>query len=328
MDTYRPREHWVIGVDVGGTKIALGAVDPRSGTVAHRRVIPTRPERGAKAVIADVQMEAIAVARKLLREDRWPSLLGVGLPELIDQEGRIRSSHLLEWSATDPAQQLRAVAPPFFESDVRAAALAESHFGAGRSFRLFIYVSIGTGISSAVVLDGTPLAGAHGGALVLSSGPVSVPCEACGGWSAFVLEDYASGPALARRYATATGRAVANAEAVITAAEGGDAIALDIVDSAAKALGSAIGWLVNVVDPEAVVIGGGLGLASGRFQERLHAALRDHVWNPAARDLPLIPAALGANAGIIGAALSAHHQASQHDLTVGSPLAVLNGERR
>jgi glucokinase len=83
---------------------------------------------------------------------------------------------------------------------------------------------------------------------------------------------------------------------------------VQIVETAADALGSSLGWLVNVLDPEAIVIGGGLGLAPGRFRERLTEATRNHIWNPGARGLPFVSAALGADAGLIGAAASSAAQ--------------------
>lgn len=328
MEACRPREDWAIGVDVGGTKIAFGAVDPRTGRVAHRREVPTWPQRGVEAVYSDILTNGIAIARRLLGEQRWASALGVGLPELVDADGEIRSAHLLDWSSFPLRQRLRAVAPPHITSDVRAAALAEASFGAGKDYELFAYVSIGTGISSAVVQDGEPLVGARGGALVLSSGSLGVPCPECSNWTEFVLESYASGPALARRYAEAINQTVSGAEAVIAAANAGDPVAAQIVESAADALGSALGWLVNVIDPEAIVVGGGLGLAPGRFRERLIRATREHIWNPAARELPFLTAALGADAGLIGAALSAQRRATSLDHSGERVLAAANGERR
>jgi glucokinase len=235
---------------------------------------------------------------------------------------------VLDWSTIPLAERLETIAPVVFTADVRAAALAEATYGAGRGFDLFAYISIGTGISSTVVQDGVPLAGARGGALVLSSGTLGVPCPACSNWTEFVLETYASGPAIAQRYAAATGQTVVGAETVIAAANESEPLAVEIVDSAANALGSSVGWLVNVLDPEAVVIGGGLGIAQGRFRERLTAATRDHIWNPGARGLPFLSAALGKDAGLIGAAISAHRTALRHEYTSGPSLAILNGERR
>jgi len=281
-----------------------------------RREWPTRPECGLMAVLESIEAVANSIAQALRVQGRPPNAIGIGVPELVDATGKIGSAHLLEWSGLPLTERLQAIAPTFIESDVRAAALAEARFGAGRGFDLVAYVSIGTGISSAIVQDGVPLVGARGGALVLSSGSLGVPCPECSNWTEFVLESYASGPALARRYAQASGKTVTDAETVVTAANAGEPIAVEIVDSAANALGSALGWLVNVIDPEAIVVGGGLGLAPGRFRERLMAATRDHIWNPGARGLPFLSATLGADAGIIGAAKAA-----------SSPSLARHGER-
>jgi glucokinase len=330
VDAPRPGrlEDSIIGIDVGGTKIAAGAVVPASGRVAFRWEMPTRPERGAAAVLADIETLAESIAGELRSDGRIPIAVGIGVPELVDATGQIRSAHLLDWSVIPLAERLGAIGPAFIAADVRAAALAEARYGAGREFDSFAYISIGSGISSTVVQDGVPLAGARGGALVLSSGSLGVPCPECSAWTEFVLEDYASGPALARRYTAATGRAAEGAEVVIAGANAGDLAAVQIVDSAADALGSSLGWLVNVLDPEAIVVGGGLGLAPGRFRERLIKATRDHIWNPGARGLPFVSAALGADAGLIGAALTAGQHAGQREYSLGSSVAVMNGERR
>jgi glucokinase len=323
-----PRQNWLIGVDVGGTKIAAGAVDPHDGAVTLRREQPTFPERSPRAVAADIVSLVETIAEAMHDDGGEPDAIGIGVPELVDAEGRIRSSHLLQWDLAPLHERLATIAPMQIESDVRAAALAEAAFGAGRDFELFAYVSIGTGISSAVVQDGVPLVGARGGALVLSSGTLGVPCPECSNWTEFVLETYASGPALVRRYAEATGHPVSGAEAVVAAANAGEAEATRIVDSAADALGSALGWLVNVIDPEAIIVGGGLGLAPGRYRDRLVQATREHIWNPAARELPFLSATLGADAGIIGAAVSAYRRVTKHDNHLERPLATMIGERR
>jgi predicted NBD/HSP70 family sugar kinase len=323
-----PRQNWLIGVDVGGTKVAAGAVDPHDGAVTLRREQPTLPERGPRGVVADIVSLVETIAETLRNEGGEPGAIGIGVPELVDAEGRIRSSHLLAWDLVPVHERVAAFAPTRIESDVRAAALAEATFGAGRDFELFAYVSIGTGISSAVVQDGVPLVGARGGALVLSSGTLGVPCPECSNWTEFVLETYASGPALARRYAEATGQPVADAHVVAAAANEGEPEAARIVDSAADALGSALGWLVNVIDPEAIVVGGGLGLAPGRYRDRLVKATRVHIWNPGARELPFVSASLGGDSGLIGAALSAYRRVAKHDHHLERSLATMIGERR
>jgi len=117
------------------------------------------------------------------------------------------------------------------------------------------------------------------------------------------LEEIASGPALVARYQKAGGRAENGWDVLVAA--GNDATAREIIVSAAAVLGSQLGLLVNVLDPEALVIGGGLGLSEGIFWEQLVAGTRRHIWSDAHRALPILRAATGADAGWIGAALRA-----------------------
>ena len=119
------------------------------------------------------------------------------------------------------------------------------------------------------------------------------------------LEKFASGPALAARFAARCIGFNGTAQEVVALAEADDAIAKLVVATAGQALGAAIAHLVNVLDPEAVVIGGGLGLAAGLYRYSLDEAMRQYFWSEMHRDIPLTPARLGNDAGIIGAALAA-----------------------
>jgi glucokinase len=185
---------------------------------------------------------------------------------------------------------------------VRAAALGEAMYGAGRGYECFVYITVGTGISYSLVLGGQPYGGAHGNALLLANGPMSHTCPRCGERSAMVLEDYASGPAIARRYAAMAGRDSVTGEDVIRAANAGDPIAIDVAATAGTALGVAVGFLVNVLDPQAVVVGGGLGSCGGHYWQSFVESTRAHLWAETARAVPIVMAELGPDAGIVGAA--------------------------
>jgi len=296
---------WAIGLDVGGTKIAGGLVAVASGEVRARTTISTRPERGGEAVLAD----AVALAERLAAAADADGLeiggVGVAVAEIVAPDGSVGTAHLIGWAGLPIRERFAHLAPPTVSSDVRAAALAEARHGAGRPFDPFAYVTVGTGISSCLVQGGRPYAGARGGALVLASGPLSLTCGACGATVRQVLEEVASGPALVARYRRRGSRPVARAEEVVAAAAAGDADAAAVVGTAGESLGSAVGFLVNVLDPAAIVVGGGLGIAGGLYWERFVAATRAHVWNAAARDLPILPAALGSDSALVGAALAA-----------------------
>ncbi len=297
-----------LGIDVGGTKIAAGIVRFPEGHVGARRVIPTAPARGGSAVLDDVTQ----LAEELIAEasPSQPSVagLGVGLCELVDPEGRILSANCVQWQEQPVRERLARIAPLTLEADVRAAALAEAHFGAGRPFRIFIYVTVGTGIASCLVLDGRPYVGARGATGTMASSPWSVPCERCGHTNRRTLEELAAGPALVARFNQRRPGAANTGQDVLAAVAAGDADALAVVRSAGEALESAVGLLVNVLDPEAVVIGGGLGLSEGPYWDEFIAATRRHIWSEVHRDLPILRAATGPDAGWIGAAIAAWKQ--------------------
>jgi glucokinase len=297
---------FAIGVDVGGTKIAAGLVSSETAAVVARRSGPTAAWRGGVEVLGDAirLAEGVATAARELGID--PAALGVGVPELVDLEGRITSSTNFDWRGIDVAAAFSHVAPPRVESDVRAAAIAEAVAGAGCAYATFVYVTIGTGVSHALVVDGRPYSGSRGAAILLGSSVLDVPCRTCGSPATIVLEDECSGPALVRDFTKRGGRAE-HAEDVVAAAASGDRDARNVLERAGRLVGAGVGLLVNVLDPEAVVVGGGLGSAQGAhpYWDALVDSARAHVWSPEARSLPIVRARLGVDSGLVGAALAA-----------------------
>ena len=300
-----------IGLDIGGTKIAGGLVALGSGRVLARRAIATGAERGGPAVLEDALALAGALRADAAGLGVDVSGLGVGVPELVDVAGNITSGHAIDWRGVPVRECFARLAPAVVEADVRAHALAEARYGAGRPYRLFAFVTVGTGISCCLVQDGVPYAGARGNALVLASSPLTTVCPACGALLQPVLEEFAAGPALAARYNHDCAGHAARGEDVVAAAEAGDLGARHVLGTAGDALGVSVGWLVNVLDPEALVVGGGLGLAGGLYWKRFVAATRAHIWADASRDLPILMAALGPDAGLIGAAAAAGQPAQR-----------------
>jgi glucokinase len=305
-----------IGLDIGGTKIAGGVVSASDGQILTRRITPTLPERGGQVVLDD----AVALAHELMMEAQaqgWSVRgIGVGVCELVDPQGNITSAHTVAWQGLPVQAAFAHLAPATVESDARAPALAEAYYGAGRPYRLFVYITVGTGISCCFVQDGRPYAGARGNALILASSPLTTTCTNCGTVLKPILEEFASGPALVTRYNAVgsrepSGRAT-RGEEVMAAVARGDSIAIEVVRSAGAALGVSVGWLVNVLDPEAVVVGGGLGSAKGLYWDSFVEATREHIWSNTNRDLPILQAALGPDAGIIGAAATVMQKFGVH----------------
>jgi glucokinase len=291
-----------LGIDVGGSKIAAGVVT-REGNVLFPCLIPTCAERGGEAVLREVETLSVELINKAERSSLKVAGIGLGVAELVDLQGNVMSGHTIKWSGCPVQQRLSNIAPTVVEADVRTAALAEAIRGSGRDCEIFLYLTVGTGISCCLVQNKKPYAGAYGNALVCASSPLTSICAECGSSNKIALEEYASGPALARRYQPYCSEKIGRAEQVIEAAAAGDEQAIEIVRTGGTALGATAGLLVNVLDPEAIVVGGGLGLRDGLYWECFLHSTREYIWADARRNLPIQHAALAEN-GVIGAAMS------------------------
>ncbi|HUF61286.1 MAG TPA: ROK family protein [Verrucomicrobiales bacterium] len=296
-----------IGIDVGGTKIAAGVLSVPGGRALAKRAVPTQPLRGGQAVLEDVLRLTRALASEAAGLEQSVGAIGLGVCELVDRQGRIASSHCLQWDGLPVCQALSEIAPALVEADVRAAGLAEALFGAGKPYGAFLYITAGTGISCCLMVEGRPFFGAEGMTGVMASSPIPLRCERCHHVNTRTLEDIASGPALAARFEALRGQA-GSGRRVLAAAIGGDAVAGRIVQEAGEALGSQTGLLVNVLDPEAVILGGGLGSSVGPYWDHFAAATRRSIWSCKSRGLPVLQAATGADAGWMGAAAQAWRQ--------------------
>jgi glucokinase len=301
-DRNKRKTFTALGIDVGGTKIAAGIVNFPAGDVVAQHTISTGAKRGGEAILRDV----VELAERLSGEAEQARLTvvgtGVGLCEIVDPSGGILSTNCISWNAHPVCKALERFGPVFLEADVRAAARAEALFGAGRRFSIFLYVTVGTGISSCLMINGSPYLGARGATGTMASSVISVQCDECGTVNDRTLEDIASGPALVARYNRLKRNGARTGNDVIAAAVRGDTDALSVVRSAGEALGSVVGLLTNVLDPEALIIGGGLGLSEGPYWESFLDSIRRHVWSEVHREVPILRAQTGQNAGVIGAA--------------------------
>src|SRR3989440_7442049 len=246
-------EKRVLGVDVGGTKILAGVVDP-TGKIEHRR------ERATDLRSQDGLIAEICGAVEDLLDDSIAAV-GLGLPSRIDQQtGRVDGSVNIPL-ADVPLRQLmteRFGRPVALENDGNAAALAEHRAGAGRGARTIVMLTLGTGVGGGVVLDGRLLrdGGELGHTVLVYDG---IPCQGtCTGRGH--LEGYVSGTAATKLAQQAFGPAV-DAHRLVRLAAEGDATAVEILDGIGRKLGAAIGSFVNVFRPQIVVIGGGVASA-------------------------------------------------------------------
>lgn len=283
----------VAALDIGGTKIAAGVVDAVTGDVSNFRQVATEPERGGTWVAQK--------AAHMIAELQHSHIQGIAISicEIVDRSGQLRSKDAFDWMSLNLQQTLKTDLPIHLVSDVRAAALAEARFGAAKGIADALYVSIGTGISSTLLINGVPYAGAHGAALVLATAERSQHCDACGVITRQSLEHIASGAGLAQCY----GQGI-NAKEVIRRAESGESDARKLVERATRELGQVIAQLANCTDPHMIIIGGGLGSADGLYWMLLRPAIESGLW----KDRPATPticrSSLGPDRGVVGAAFA------------------------
>lgn len=293
----------VAALDIGGTKTTAALVTA-SGEVVGRHTAPTPGRSGAAAVL-----DTAAGLVEKLRADAPDVVraLGVGSAGVIDSgSGLVLSATdvLTGWAGTDLRGDLarRLGVPVTVVNDVHAHALGEARHGVAAGYDTVLYVAVGTGVGASFVLGDTVLAGAHSAAGHAGHQPSAyagtLPCT-CGGRGH--LEAIAAGPALTAEYVRRTGRPVADLRAVAALAAGGDETARDVVRLGGTAVGSAVGGLVNVLDPAAVVIGGGVtGLGEPWWR-----AVRDAVpaeTLPGLAGVPVLASTLGPDAPLLGAA--------------------------
>ncbi|MGW6414602.1 ROK family protein [Streptomyces sp. NPDC055055] len=288
----------VAGIDIGGTKTAAGLVDPH-GTLLARHTLPTPAADGPAAVVA--------AAVRAVRELGGPvAAVGVGSAGVVDPvSGRIVSATdaLPGWAGTELRRELEDAlgVPVAVDNDVHAHALGEAWLGAAAGRRHVLLVAVGTGIGASSLIDGRVHHGAR--SVAGHAGHVPVPAAAgvvctCGGTGH--AEAVASGPALLAAYARSEGPVASLAEVSARAAAGEEA-ARRVLAWGAKALGEALGGIVNMTDPELVLVGGGVSGCGAEWWEPLREAFAAELLPPL-RDVPLLPGALGGDAAVLGAA--------------------------
>jgi glucokinase len=308
----------VLGVDIGGTKIAVGTVD-RSGKILAQGRTPMvangTPEAALGAVVCaiDSMLSTSAV-----------DIEGIGIcaPGPLDPKSGIvlNPPNLPCWRDFPLAEKVRAKysVPVKVDNDANAAALAETLWGAAQGFRYVFYATIGTGIGTGIVFDGAIYHGKTGSAG--EGGHVSIdyrgPVCACG--KRGCIEILAAGPAIgarARAKITAEpsrGKTIFDlvkgdissitSQHVGKAFESGDPMAREVLEETVHLLTIWLGNIIDLLDPDVIVVGGGVAAMLRSFFEEIKSGLPDWCVNPRASEIPLLMAHYGADAGIAGGA--------------------------
>ncbi|MEA2428504.1 MAG: glucokinase [Thermoleophilaceae bacterium] len=309
----------LIGVDVGGTKVAAALID--RGAVSERVEHPTALG-SSEEVVAGIEA---AVREVIEATGVEPAAVGVGVPSQIDHEtGTVLGSVNIPLAGVALGQELskRLGVPVYVDNDGNAAALAEAQVVDGGPASHLVMYTLGTGVGGGVIIDGriyrgaTGLGAELGHAVIQYDGP---PCQGnCPNHGC--LETMVSGTALerdARALArdhpdSALGRAAANGpvsgQDCVRAAEAGDALALELFDRLGMLLGAGLSGAINTFEPQHVVIGGGLSRAAHLFFDRACREARSRALPALAERVKISLAKAGADAGAVGAGLLALHE--------------------
>ena len=293
-----------LALDIGGTKIAVGLVDP-AGELVHTAARPTPKGQGAEqvwGVVHQLIADAIKVAEGAIRA------VGIACAGPIDlAAGTVSPINIACWRGFPLRDRVAGAVPDLpvlLAGDGVCMALGEHWRGAGRGVRFLLGMVVSTGVGGGLVLDGAPYHGRTGNAGHVGNVVVELdgqPCS-CGGHGC--VETVAAVPCMTR-WAVATGWAAApgaDARALAEAAAAGDAVAVRAFRRGATALAAMIASVGAVCDLGLVVVGGGVARSGRTLFDPLTAALADYAGLSFIRDLRVVPAALGGDAGLIGAA--------------------------
>lgn len=298
----------ILALDIGGTK-ALGGLITPSHEIVHTAEFATGGTPGSiDPGLTTVSALAAALLETAADRGLSPIAVGAGFPEYVS-DGLFRSRDVLAWDR-QPADLLSELLVPglavTIESDVRCGALAEARLGAGRGFERVAYLSWGTGLSWTLVEGGAAVAGRRGEAI--GFGELGVSARVDPQWKGN-LEQFASGKGIAMRYSALTGTPVDETREVLALAAGGDQGAALIIDTAAGALGEALSWMTALLDPDLIVLGGGLGVSDTLLRARAEEVYQNA---PSTRPdaAPIVSSRLGTHSGLLGAALATGRLAS------------------
>ncbi|MFO7814464.1 MAG: ROK family protein [Halanaerobiales bacterium] len=311
-------EDYYIGIDIGGTKILTALADEK-GLILNKAQKQTESDKGEKTIISNIKDSIDRVINNSSIKKKDVKRIGVGSPGPLDLEkGLIIENSNLSWTNVPIVKILEDMTgiPVILENDANAAALGEKHFGAGREADNIVYLTISTGIGGGIIIDKKIFHGGKGNAgevghmtLIPDS---NYQCG-CGNYGCF--EAVASGTAIARR-----GREVLKKEAdslikeysennpdrvdaplIAAAARAGDKQAVEIFKLTGCLLGVGISNVVNLFDPEIVVLGGGVMHAQELFIDELRATLQERALTSNLENLQVKEVGLGKDTGVMGA---------------------------
>lgn len=304
----------VLAIDIGGTKLAAGVVDA-GGRILARGEVPTIAAEGPTRVLERI----VGLGKDLLGRSAVSvdaaRRIGVGCAGPVDRLAGLvlDPPNLPGWTRValvDHLQQAFGL-PVILENDANAAALGEFRYGAGKGTRSLVYLTVSTGIGGGIVLDGKIWHGLNDAAGEIGHMTIAPDGPLCGCGNHGCLEAFASGPSIARRAreALAGGRPTRlrgvpslTAADVVRLAREGDEVACEVWEETVRYLSLGVAAAITILAPERVVIGGGVTEAGEFLFEPLRREVRSRVKLVPMESIPILPAGLGRDVGILGAA--------------------------
>lgn len=325
--TAAARAEYALGIDVGGTKIYAGVIDLASGEALSTARKRTRPERGADFFTQRLQdVAAAAIDGAQLPHGAQLAGIGIGLAGQVDRvRGLLLGAPNLAAGVVDMPIRDQLITrfnlPVVIGNDVEIGAYGEQHYGAGRGGADFVCVFVGTGVGGAIVQDGKLRRGATGTAGEIGHTVIMYDGRICGCGGRGHLEAYASRTAITRVLLAELARGrksllrelhkpedqIVRSKVLAQCEEEGDALVLETLREAGEYLGAGLASLADLVNPERIIIGGGLIDATKTVFERAQHKAREIALPTPARGLDVVRATLGDNSGIVGAAWMAAH---------------------
>lgn len=305
-------DQYCFGIDVGGTTIKCGLFRT-NGELLEKWEIPTRTENNGECILPDVASAILEMIEK--RQLNKESIVGVGIgvPGPVTSAGTVEYAVNIHWGFKDLVGELSLLLGLEIKAanDANIAALGEMWKGGGGGSRNLIMVTLGTGVGGGIIVDGKIVAGAHGAAGEIGHARVDpLVEETCNCGNQGCLEQKAAAPGIIRMAKQELHRSTEDsllrrgdlsAKAVFDAWKQNDMLAVHIVDMFAETLGNALAIFSTVVDPDIIVIGGGVSKAGPMMIDEIKRYYRRDAF-PACKDVDIVLAMLGNDAGIYGAA--------------------------
>lgn len=307
---------YYIGLDLGGTNLKY-ALGDGTGNILVKLSRPSHAQESQEQVFSNMISAVDKLMEVAKKNELKVAAIGVGSPGNVDFEnGRIigKAPNLRDWDDAPIRERLQSAfhIPVWTDNDANMVAIAEARVGAGRGFNHIVFITVGTGIGGGIVLNGQLYRGGSFNAAEIGHMSIDFNGNACGCGNFGCLETYAAAPAIIRQYEEklkeheeTVDPSILSTELIFERARNGEQLARETVEAATEYLGRGIANVVTLLNPQAVIIGGGVAEAGKDYIERVRQVVHQRSLRTSLPGLRILQARLGNEAGVVGAILLA-----------------------